>query len=82
MRIAPRFADTLFGATLTCIMSGTVSGIATARSMGLDPLLAAPGQWLHAWGQAFILAWPVAFLVFKFAGPRLRTAVARLCRVP
>lgn len=79
--MASHFADTLFGAVLTCIMSGTVSGIATARSIGLDALLAAPGQWLQAWGQAFILAWPVAFLVFKFAGPRLRTAVGRLSRV-
>lgn len=80
MRVAPRHADTLFGAILTCIMSGMVSGIATARSMGLDALSAAPAQWLHAWAQAFILAWPVAFLVFRLAAPRVRRAVSWLCR--
>lgn len=80
MRLAPRYADTLFGVTLTCIMSGMVSGISTARSMGLDALMAAPAQWLHAWGQAFILAWPVAFLVFRLGAPRVRRLVGWLCR--
>lgn len=81
MRLDRRYADLLFGAVLTCIMSGTISGIAAARGMGLDALSAAPGQWLHAWGNAFLLAWPAAFLVFKLVSPRVRRTVSWLCDV-
>ena len=80
MSLAPRHADTLFGVILTCIMSGMVSGISTARSMGLDALMAAPTHWLHAWGRAFILAWPVAFVVFRLGAPRVRRFVGWLSR--
>ncbi len=79
LRPAPRWADVLAGAAITCLMSGTVSGLSTARSLGLQGVLAQPWRWLGDWGNAFLLAWPVAFLLFWLVAPGVRRAIARLC---
>lgn len=70
--IPPRFASALFALLLLGFMSLLVSGVATAKALGLPPDF--PALWLRAWGFSWALAFPAAFL----AGPVVRHVVAQL----
>lgn len=74
----PLWFELLVSALTTGIMSGAVSGVATARSLGWAGVVSSPPQWLADWGKAFVLAWPVAFLLFWFVAPRLRRALEHM----
>ena len=50
-----------------------MSGVITAFNTGFDAGF--PLRWLHAFGFAFLVAWPVAF----FVAPRARQFAERLC---
>lgn len=76
----PWWAQPLTAAVTTAIMSSAVSGVATARTLGMDSVLAAPSLFMADWGQAFVLAWPLAFVIFTVVGPRVRRAVESLAR--
>lgn len=66
------WVDVLAGIITTGIMSGAISGLSTARSLGLASILAAPSLWLANWARAFVLAWPLAFIIFWVVAPRVR----------
>lgn len=72
-RIPHRFAPLVFGALLSGFMSLIVSGIATARALGLPPDFLA--RWLSAW----LAAWTVAFPAVLVVAPMVRRIVARVC---
>ena len=76
----PLWFELLAGGLTTGIMSGAVSGVSTARTYGWDSILASPFQWLADWGRAFVLAWPLAFLIFWFVAPRVRRQLEKLAR--
>lgn len=59
-------------------MSGAISGLSTARSLGFASILAAPSVWLADWARAFVLAWPLAFIIFWFVAPRVRRQFEKL----
>jgi uncharacterized membrane protein len=70
--IPARYAPALFGLLLSCFMSLIVSGLSTARALGLVDglLLAWAGNWLASWAMAF----PIVLVV----APLVRRIVARL----
>lgn len=70
--IPARFAPILFGFILSGLMSAIVSGIATARAVGLPPDF--PSLWFWAW----LSSWAVAFPAVLVVAPIARRAVARL----
>jgi hypothetical protein len=72
--IPARFAPIPFGLMLSGVMSLIISGVSTARAMGLGPEF--PGQWLIGW----LSSWPVAFSAVLVAGPMARKIVARLTK--
>lgn len=74
-RLSPRVAAVLTAALLSGLMSATVALVSTIRGFGLVPDLIA--RWLHAW----VVSWPVAFVVLLLLGPPVRRLVARLAGV-
>ena len=70
--IPARFAPILFGFILSGLMSCIVSGIATARALGLD------GQFPAHWGVAWLTSWAVAFPSVLVMAPLARRLVAAL----
>jgi hypothetical protein len=72
--VPPRFAPVLFGLVLSGLMSLIVSGIATARAVGLEPGLL--GAWMGSW----LFSWAVAFPTVLVMAPLARRLVARLTR--
>ena len=69
-----RFAPVLFGFILSGLMSAMVSGIATARALGLDTQF--PALWFWAW----LASWAVAFPAVLILAPVTRRIVGRLVR--
>lgn len=67
--IPKRFAPMLFGLILSGLMSFVVSGISTARAVGLGPGFIA--LWFGAWLTAWLFAFPIVLL----AAPLARRAV-------
>ena len=72
MRIPARFAPVLFGALLSAIMVGIVSGFVLATAQGIHPGL--PAQWL----KSCVTTWPVAFPAVTLVAPWVRRVVGRL----
>jgi len=72
MRIPARFAPILFGALLSAIMVGIVSGFVLASTQGIHPGL--PGQWF----RSCAMTWPVAFPTVTLVAPWVRQIVGRL----
>lgn len=72
--IPSRYANILFSVILTCLMSLVVSGVATFRTVGLDPRF--PALWMAAW----IPSWGVAFPVVLVVAPLSRRLVAAMVR--
>lgn len=72
----PRFAPYLFGALLSGSMSFIVSGIATFRATGPDPLF------FSFWIESWLFAWAVAFPSVLVLAPMVRKFVARVVKQP
>ena len=68
----PKYAPALFGFILSGLMSLLVSGISTARAVGLAAHF--PGLWATAWLTAWLVAFPVVLVV----APLTRKAVGWL----
>lgn len=72
--IPARFTPILFGFVLSGLMSLIVSGVATARTVGVDE------RFLDLWIGAWLLSWAVAFPVVLVVAPIARRIVARLVK--
>ena len=70
--IPARFAPVLFGLILSGMMSCMVSGLSTARALGLDAEFF--GTWMGNWAVSWAIAFPVVLVV----APITRRIVARL----
>jgi hypothetical protein len=75
-KLPPRFAPVLFALILSGIMSLLVSGIATARAVGVTDLF------LYKWITAWLFAWAVAFPGVFVLAPLVRRVVERLVARP
>jgi Protein of unknown function (DUF2798) len=72
--IPARFAPILFGLILSGLMSCIVSGLATARALGLQDAFL--GHWIGSW----IVSWAVAFPTVLIVAPVTRRIVGALTR--
>ena len=70
--IPARFAPILFGLILSGMMSCVVSGLSTARALGLDTGVF--GAWMGNWG----VSWAVSFPLVLVLAPITRRIVTRL----
>jgi hypothetical protein len=71
--IPAKYAQILFGFILSGLMSLIVSGIATARAVGLADLFSFwPGAWISSW----LVAFPAVLVV----APIARKLVAKVTR--
>jgi len=73
--IPARYAPNLFGFILSGLMSCVVSGLSTARALGLEGFF---GHWMGNWA----ISWAVAFPAVLVMAPIARRMVARLVRQP
>jgi hypothetical protein len=69
-----RFAPALFSLILSGLMSFIVTGVATAKAVGLGPHTFE--KWMGAWS----LSWPIAFAVAFLAAPQVRRLVSLLVK--
>jgi len=72
--IPPRFAPLAFGFLVSGLMSFLVSGVATARALGL------PSDFVGHWFAAWIPAWLVAFPTILVVAPVVRRFVEKHTR--
>ncbi|WP_103259214.1 DUF2798 domain-containing protein [Tabrizicola aquatica] len=72
--IPARFSPVLFGLILSGLMSLIVSGLSTARALGLGEGFVA--VWLGNWAVSWAIAFPTVLVV----APLTRRIVARLVR--
>ena len=72
--IPPRYAPIAFGFILSCVMSLLISGVSTARAVGLGGDF--PGLWMAGW----LSSWPIAFPAVLVAGPTARKIVGWLTK--
>ena len=71
--MSPRYAPILFGFLLSGFMSFIVSGISSARALGVT------AEALSAWlPSAWLFSWAVAFPAVLVAAPMVRRIVTRL----
>lgn len=70
--IPARFAPILFGFILSGLMSCIVSGLSTARALGLTSAFL--GQWTGNWAVSWATAFPIVLVV----APLTRRIVGRL----
>ncbi|MBI3561805.1 MAG: DUF2798 domain-containing protein [Gammaproteobacteria bacterium] len=63
------FFSLLMSATMAFIMTGII----TAINVGVDP------HFIARWLKAFVLAWPMAFLIVLLLGPTVRGFAQRIC---
>lgn len=75
-KLPSRLAPILFGLFLSGFMSLIVSGIATARALGLSQDLI--GHWAISWLTSWMIAFPVVLVV----APLVRRLVALICEAP
>src|SRR5665648_512544 len=71
-RLPARYGALLLPLTLSLLMSGVVSFIATLKSVGMVSNIA--GLWLGAWQVSFLIAFPTLLVVL----PLVRRIVALL----
>ena len=69
-------APYLFGGLLSAFMSLLVSGIATARALGMTD------GFFWSWAGAWLSSWVVAFPIVLVAAPAVRRIVAFLVATP
>jgi Protein of unknown function (DUF2798) len=72
--IPARFAPVLFGLILSGLMSCVVSGIATARALGLHD------GFMGAWAGSWAVSWAIAFPTVLIMAPFTRKIVGALTR--
>ena len=72
--IPAKFAPIVFGFILSGLMSCMVSGITTARALGLSGGFFV--EWMGAWANSWLFAFPVVL----FVAPITRKLVARMVR--
>mgnify|MGYP001038420750 CR=1 FL=1 len=72
--IPAKFAPIVFGFILSGLMSCMVSGIATARALGLGAGFFL--EWMGAWGNSWLVAFPAVLVV----APITRKLVAKMVR--
>ena len=72
--IPRRYSQILFGFILSGLMSCMVSGIATARTLGVDAAFLS--HWMGAWLPSWALAFPAVLVV----APVTRRIVEKLTR--
>lgn len=72
--IPARYSPVLFGLILSGLMSLIVSGLSTARAVGL--VEGFPALWLGNWAVSWAIAFPTVLVV----APITRKIVARLVR--
>lgn len=70
----PRYAPLIFGFLLSGLMSFVISGIATARAVGLS------GEFGPLWASSWVSSWLVAFPTVLVVAPFVRRVTARLTR--
>ena len=75
-RLPSRFGPPLFGGLLSGTMSLLVSGVATWRAIGLGP------DFVIVWINAWLAAWPVAFVAVMVVAPAVRRIVAAVVEPP
>jgi len=73
-RFPHRAQPYVFGFILSGLMSFLVSGVATARSVGL------PADFMALWMSAWLTSWVIAFPAVLLVAPVTRRLVARLVR--
>ncbi|MFY8105286.1 MAG: DUF2798 domain-containing protein [Elstera sp.] len=73
-----RLAQVTFGLLLSGMMSCVVSGIATARALGLAETFADFGAFFGTWMGAWVVSWAIAFPTVLVVAPFVRKIVARL----
>jgi hypothetical protein len=69
-----KFGPMLFGLILSGLMSLLVSGISTARAIGLT------AGFVDLWWTSWLTAWAIAFPVVLVVAPLTRRAVQALVR--
>lgn len=75
-RLPSRYAGIVLPLLLSVVMTFVVSGIATARSIGLAPAFA--GTWMSAWGLSWVVAFPTLLVVM----PIVRRMVGLVVETP
>lgn len=73
-RLPHRAQPYVFGFLLSGLMSLLVSGVATARSVGLPP------DFMALWMSAWLTSWAIAFPAVLVVAPITRRLVARLVK--
>lgn len=66
---SPRFAPLAFAILMSFYMVSGMTFVITWVNTGLG------GDFLLRWGKAFLVAWPVAFLLVLAGAPRIRRLV-------
>ncbi|MBU3919065.1 MAG: DUF2798 domain-containing protein [Alphaproteobacteria bacterium] len=64
-KLPVRLFQPLFGLFMAFFMSFLMSGAITALNIGFPPDFS--GRWMHAWGIAFVLAYPAILIVAPVA---------------
>lgn len=59
-------------AIITFVMALFMSGLLSFLQLGFTSV------WLHAWGHAFLIAWPAAFILIQLVGPVSFKIAARI----
>jgi hypothetical protein len=76
MKLPSHYGAFLTPLFLSILMSGVVSAVATAKSLGPEPRVL--GAWMSAWGTSWAIAFPVLLLVL----PLVRRIVNALVHPP
>lgn len=74
--IKPRFAPLVFAILMSFYMVSGMTFVITWVNTGFD------ADFLWRWGKAFIVGWPVAFLLVLVGAPRIRKLVESMVIKP
>lgn len=74
--IKPRFAPLVFAILMSLYMVSGMTFVITWVNTGLG------GDFMLRWGKAFVIAWPVAFILILVGAPRFRRLVESLVIKP
>ncbi len=74
--IAPRFAPLAFAILMSLYMVFGMTFVITWVNTGLG------GDFIFRWGKAFMVAWPIAFLLVLAGAPRIRKLIEGLVVKP
>ncbi len=74
--LKPRFAPLVFAILMSLYMVSGMTFVITWVNTGIN------AGFLLRWGKAFLVAWPVAFLLVLAGAPRIRRFVEGMVRKP